>query len=319
MTKKYLNECPDLNPSVKNLDSPPPLCETECKSNQREKSFKDMNLMEGNYRSGVHANCDPMQTGQIIQDLERDPDRHTIYRYSKSVRGCDEAMLDLFSNIVIIDEQSVAHPVPIFWSSHERAVDFVVNENVRKDTSLVVDRVRLPMMSLYSGGFSLDMSRYTYHENRNYFRDVNGRPTLRIQEGNSMTVLGVSRGIPENVPYTLVIWTLFQTDMNQIIQQIATKFSPISYLRIEGIQWESVVKLDSASSNTDLEPGNAANRVIKYQLGFTVETYIAQPIRRDKAVLKTRIEFTDAVTDAEVAEVIGTLEEAISLEEAMKA
>jgi hypothetical protein len=62
-----------------------------------------------------------MQTGQIVEDM-RNPEREVLYRYSKSLRGCDEAMLDLFSNVVVIDEDGKAHKVPIIWGTQERAV-----------------------------------------------------------------------------------------------------------------------------------------------------------------------------------------------------
>ena len=51
---------------------------------------------------GSQNNCDPFQSGSIVNDLET-PNRNTIYRYSKSVRACDEAVMDLFRNLVVID------------------------------------------------------------------------------------------------------------------------------------------------------------------------------------------------------------------------
>ena len=44
---------------------------------------------------GEQRLCDPMQTGQIVNDVEK-PNRNVVYRYSKALRGCDEAVMDLF-------------------------------------------------------------------------------------------------------------------------------------------------------------------------------------------------------------------------------
>ena len=99
--------------------------------------------------------------------------------------------------------------------------------------------------------------------------------------------------------------------MNQIFEQIITKFSQTAYIRVTGVPWEVIVKLDSTADNGEYEPGDQAIRVIKYEFNLTTETYIPQPIQRKKAVLKTRIEFVDGLDDAEITEVLARLEESI--------
>lgn len=316
MSEKLLFECPEISPFDKslNIDPPPPYCpDGDCSptpSQQDVPFFQDITKTKKGL--GKHALCDPMQTGQIVQDFAKDPNRNTIYRYSKAVRGADEAMMDLFNNIVVIDEQDVTHLVPIIWSSHERAVDFIIQENIRQDNSAVVDRVRLPIMSIYSASFEPDYNRYTYHAAINYFRGRDGKPGWTTKEHwERDTVFGVARGIPINIGYQLVAWTYFIEDMNQILEQIVTKFSRIAYIRVQGVYWETIVRLDSIASNLDLEPGNAQPRVIKFQFNMTAETYIPQPIRRDKAVLDTRIEFVDSINEDEITDIIGRLEVAI--------
>jgi hypothetical protein len=71
------------------------------------------------------------------------------------------------------------------------------------------------------------------------------------------------------------------------------------------------VKLNSIANNVDIEPGDKKTRVFKYQFGFTAESFVAQPIVRKKAVLKTRIEITDSVEDEDVTEVLARLEQAV--------
>jgi hypothetical protein len=61
----------------------------------------------------------------------------------------------------------------------------------------------------------------------------------------------------------------------------------------------------------DYEPGDQAIRVIKYQFNMTTETYIPQPITRQKAVLKTKIDFVDGLEENEIQQVMARLEESV--------
>jgi hypothetical protein len=96
------------------------------------------------------------------------------------------------------------------------------------------------------------------------------------------TFFGVTRGIPLNISYTLYIWTMYQEDMNQILEQCFLKFSPVAYIRVRGVWWEVIVTLDSTANNIDIEPGDNKLRVMKYQLNMTAKTYLPQPIYRLK-------------------------------------
>jgi hypothetical protein len=307
------NTCPSFGPQAPfNLDSPNPMC-----GGGTEPSHKDVNqffedIIHDKKGLGAGANCDPMMTGEIVKDMSTNPNRHVIYRYSKGIRACDEAVKDLFTGLVVIDDAGVSHPVPIIWATQERAVAAIIQDQVRKDSSLVVDRLKLPMMSIYSSDFSMNMNRYTYHQAINYFRDSTGKPGLTQREKYERdTVFGLARGIPIDIAYSLNIWTYFVEDMNQILEQIVLKFSPIAYIRVQGVQWETIVRLDSIANNIDMEPGNTSNRVVKFQINMTAETYIPQPIRREKAVLKTRIDIANGLNDEEITEIISRLENVV--------
>jgi hypothetical protein len=100
--------------------------------------------------------------------------------------------------------------------------------------------------------------------------------------------------------------------MNQILEQVLLKFSPVAYIRIQGVHnWETIVKLDSIANNLDTEPGDQQVRTVKYQFGMTAETFIPQPIVRKKAVLEQKIDLVDNVSDEEITEVISRLESAV--------
>jgi len=60
-----------------------------------------------------------------------------------------------------------------------------------------------------------------------------------------------------------------------------------------------------------VEPGDAALRVIKFQFGIKAETYVAQPIRREKAVLKTRVDIVNSLDQEQISEIMKRLEESV--------
>lgn len=309
-------DCPELSLNEPNLDIDkiPVPCEYNLQPSQKNIPFATPDL-EQKKGIGRSNNCDPMMTGQIVQDISQDPNRNVIYRYSKAQRGCDEAMRDLFSNIVVIDEFGVAHPVPIKNVNQERAVSAIIQDNLRKDGSAVVDRLTLPMMCIFASSFSPNWSRYTYHGvlDRGIRKREDRKPGFlwTKEKYERDTVFGVARGFPLDIGYTLTIWTYFVEDMNQILEQIYTKFSQLAYIRIQGVHWETIVRLDSISNNITTEPGNTANRIVKFEIGMTAETYIPQPIYRDKAVLKTRVEISDSVDENEIKKIIDRLEVAV--------
>jgi hypothetical protein len=128
---------------------------------------------------------------------------------------------------------------------------------------------------------------------------------------NKDTVFGLARGVPINIGYTVTAWTMYREDMNQIVEQILTKFSHAAYIRVTGVPWEVIVKLDSIANNLEVEPGDKAIRVIKYEFNMTAQTYIPQPIERKKAVLKMKIDFVDGMTEEEITEVMARIEESV--------
>ena len=333
MSESDLNPCnepgqiPDLN-----IDTPPSYCRDGVSDkdsgtldhqpfleSQKDVTGRDMSWLEDATQNkmgqGASANCDPQQSGHIIneQGLSK-PNRNTVYRYAKSLRGADEAVMDLFRDIVVLDESGKAHQIPIIWATQEKAVAYVLQENARKDESLVVDRLRLPMLAISSTSYDFNSDRYTYHKAIDYLRtyQTNWKPGFTVSEKRERdTIFGVSRGIPIDIGYTMYAWTLYEEDMNQIYEQIVTKFSPMAYIRVRGIAWEIGVKHNSTAVNVDSEPGDQAVRVFKYEFGFTAESYVAQPIVRKKAVLKTKIDITNSPDEDDVTEVLTRLEQAV--------
>lgn len=320
--QRSLDQCEPASPLLPdvNLDPAPPYCDTAKdpildapNNNKRSVNDDSLNWLRDQVRKtgfGARVDCDPAQRGNIVDDPEN-PERTYLFRYSKSMRGADEAMLDMFSNVKVIDEDGKAWRIPVTLGPPEKAVAAIVQDNVRKDETLVVDRLKLPMLALTQTSIDYDLDRYTYHKAINRFPRKDGKPGTLIQEGDSYTVFGFARGVPINMGYTLTAWTMYHEDMNQIVEQILTKFSHAAYIRVTGVPWEIIVKLDSIANNVEAEPGDQKVRVFKYEFNMTVQTYIPQPIERKKAVTKIKVDFVDGMTEDEITQVMARIEEAV--------
>jgi hypothetical protein len=220
--------------------------------------------------------------------------------------------MDLFKDLIVIDEDGKAHKVPIIWGTQEKAVAAIIQDNVRKDNSLVVDRIRLPILAINSLDYQFNQSRYVYHQAVDYLRGLDGKPSFTTNEKYERdTIFGVAKGIPIDISYSLYAWTLYIEDMNQILEQIILKFSPVAYIKVRGVTWEVQVKLDSISNNIETEPGDQAIRVVKFQFNLTAESYIPQPIVKKKAVLTQRIDITDGLREEEITEIVSRIEETV--------
>lgn len=326
MTQKKLTDCNEPGPQREvNIDKPSDMF---CHKDPTDPpSQKDVPTDFGSLFSkdtlkktglGHHALCDPIQTGQIVNDLrDENPNKQFtsyIYRYSKAIRGTDEAMTDLFRNLVVIDDDGKAFPVPIIYGTQERAIAAIMQDNVRKDSSLVVDRLRLPMLAVHNTGIEFNQDKFIYQQALDYGRDIelDGHPSFTTQEGRFPrdTIFGFTRGLPLNINYTLLAWTLHVEDMNQIIEQILLKFSPQAYIKTRGIPWEIVVNLNSVGNNINYQPGDEARRVVKYSFDMRVETFLPQPITRKKAVLKTQIDLVQPQRD-KINTILSKIEEAV--------
>lgn len=332
MTDQDLNPCnaPGYIKDV-NIDGPPAYCSNDQTISQKAVSTRDLSfLLEKTSQKktgfGQHALCDPMITGHTRNDQGKMgggdgrggelgiDNSNVVYRNAQAIRGCDEAVQDMFSDITVTDEFNNAHAVPIIWGTQEKAVAMLLQENVRKDNSLVVDRIRLPMLAIHTKDIQFNPKRYIYHKAVDYMRDLrsDGAPGFTVKERYGRdTVFGVTRGIPLDISYTLYAWALYRGDINEIVQQIIPKISPMGYIRVQGVSLEIGVKMDSMGNNITVNPNDGEPNVFKWQFEMTAESYLPQPIIRKKAVLKTKTELVDSLDDNTVASVLIRLEEAV--------
>jgi len=287
MSDKTLNECRELSPNDLIItDRPPPFCGNDEESIRRP-PFDAINENCPTVPIGSQGNCNPIQFGHIVEDQTRPVNRETIARNSQIFTAVDMAMKDLFSDLSVIDGNGKPHRIPIVPMGPERAVAYILQENARKDASFVVDRLPLPLLSIkYKSTITPDPARFLYSGAVRYYRDLNNKPGWMESEAyENDTVFGKTRGVPLNVGYELSAWTMYDLDMDQILEQVTLKFDMnTAYLNIQGAEFEVLVKLDGYANNSNLEPGEKDVRIIRWRFDMHVEMFVPQPIVRRKTV-----------------------------------
>lgn len=68
------------------------------------------------------------------------------------------------------------------------------------------------------------------------------------------------------------------------------------------------IAFNTIGNNLESEPGDQALRLVKFQFGITVESFIPQPIVRKKAVLDQKIDIVNGLTEEQITEVLARLE-----------
>jgi hypothetical protein len=315
--KQPLNPCNQISPIANPLNNDPilPYCGDNNDPNLNRVNFPGEGFLDTECDElnglGHSKNYDPMLAGKLRNDPSN-PDRRVNYRYTKALRSCDEAMKNFFSGMEVLDINGRAKTVPIIYATYERAVANLLQGNVRKDNSVVTDRIPLPTLSIHRTGLEFNEKRYVYHGGLSYLRDLrDGKPGFTMSEKFERdTIFGVANGIPLTVSYELNGWCWYVEELDQIEEQIILKTTPMGYIEVKGVPWETILKKTGQADNVETESGEK-QRVVKFKFNFAVETYLPQPIVRKKAVLKQTIEFFNTTNENEMTEAIDRLEIAI--------
>ena len=221
------------------------------------------------------------------------------YYYYKALRKTITQFLDIFNDIKIARYDANGNfkkyiEVPLKFSPKEK-VWYWLNE--RKDDEI------LPIMSVSMVGVEYALERAT---NKNF--------TFNITCPEEMAATGsVSRYLapsPFDISFQLNIWTLYLTDVDQILEQILPWFQPHIMIRIRleeiNTTFDAKVVFRSVSPEHEAEYSDEGRRVLKYVLDFSVQTLLFKPAELSGVVGKiitnyylTEEAFTSALQDAE--------------------
>lgn len=141
--------------------------------------------------------------------------------------------------------------------------------------------ILLPRISFVMTGIQYDNSRQKNTKNTYRKTDANdANKMLRFFEPS-----------PWNFQYSMTIWAINMEDINQILEQILPFFTPhytISINEIPSLGFSRDVPIELTNSSLDLsiESGeDTKDRIIKWDLSFTVQGYLYKHIS-DPAIIK---------------------------------
>lgn len=112
-----------------------------------------------------------------------------VYKYVKFFRNCDQATMDEFKDIIhLVDtgKSCNTYKVPVIWGTEDKAAAYMMESNIQR--GVVVDKIKLPLINIYRGDMFFNDKIHAY--------------------------------------YHVTATTLYEEDMNQILEQIVVKFHP---------------------------------------------------------------------------------------------
>jgi hypothetical protein len=177
------------------------------------------------------------------------------YVYRDSLRS----MIASFNDIVYIDAEEKQKSIPVFHANAERAIAKLKQEN----------NIILPIITITQTTSADDDDRRRYESvlvNERYWDDEKKR---------AYRLLSLAPR-PVNISYNINVWTKYNADMDQILEQIRLRFNPEMNVPT---QQSTLAKAyieaeDDTGSNiaTDKE-----DRIIQRSISVTLRTYVENP------------------------------------------
>jgi hypothetical protein len=170
------------------------------------------------------------------------------------------SMVNLFSDLVCIDDENKIQKVKCIYANPERAV-----AKIKQDNSVI-----LPLISVSQTKSSIDSSRSRYK-------------TLLINEvsydpikNKAVRILSIAP-VPVDITYNINIWCKYKSDLDQITEQIRLKFNPDADLVIPGHNSIKAYLGEDNSDEAGLEAADKDDRELKSSLSVKISTYLSNP------------------------------------------
>jgi len=196
-----------------------------------------------------------------VRPSGRDP------RYDVALNGCDQAVLQMFSDVVV-EWEGKALTIPAIYGTQEDAVAYVLQEGEGADGK--VARVHLPLVAVWSSRCCENPGRHRTHldaAGQGYSRDDGTLPTVAV-----------------DVHYSIWAWTMHGSDIEQISAQIMKKLEGGALVQEAGVPWRTAVKLCTVANNlaSNGKP-TGSPPIYKYQFDLIAETFLCLPRRSPRA------------------------------------
>jgi hypothetical protein len=198
-------------------------------------------------------------------------------RISEMYKQLLRAMIDFFSDIVCIDDESKVKEIRCIYANPERAVAKIKQE----------DSIILPIISISQERSGLDNSRSRYktllvHETK--YDPVKNR---------AIRVLSLAP-VPVKISYSINVWCKYKSDLDQIEEQIRLKFNPDADISIPNHTLMKATLDDADATPPEFKVGDKEDRLLKTSFSVSISTYLNNPkfiITSNGAIEKLNLEF----------------------------
>ena len=177
----------------------------------------------------------------------------------------------------------------------------VVYANFERSVATIAQPLRNGTIDTPGVSFFINDFQYKIEKSRpreNYY-------TRKYKDNNSGAIIGVAAVPPlqeYELHYTVNIWAVYQQEMDILLYQIMSEFAPEKYFwigesaygfgydknrmdRENHGQWAHAL-METASNASELEPGDAQDRTIRYEISFTIDNaFIPLPFDDNQSMI----------------------------------
>lgn len=220
--------------------------------------------------------------------LAQDPFNHGLLRKYQVAFG------SLFNEVVIqrTDDSGVVQsiPVPVSYAAKEKVLARVfADPDIQRPTAVTLPRMSFEMLGMrYNGA--------------NKLRSV-GRNRVAVTPDRS-GVERVLNPVPYDLKFSLFIYTKYQSDANQIIEQVLPFFTPTFTMTLNlipeiGVNVDCQVLLESVDQSFSfVDEGRIRDhRILMWRLDFSVTAYLYGPIITQPVIKFANATFVDQTSN----------------------
>lgn len=181
----------------------------------------------------------------------------------------------------------------------KRAINIIYG-NIERSIATIAQPLRNGLVD--TPGISFYISDYQYRVEKSRPRENYYTRRYKDNNGNRVGVAAVPPLQEYQVHYNVNVWAVYQQEMDILQYQIVTAFAPEKYFwigdedfgfdynrdrmdREHKGQWAHSL-IDTIADVSDLEPGDAANRTLRTEIGFMVNNaYLPLPFETDQPMI----------------------------------
>ena len=178
---------------------------------------------------------------------------------SKVYKETLRAVIHLFSDLFVIDSDDNMVKISCTHGHPERVI-----AKLKQESNII-----LPVITVTQSTSDNDDSRRRFTPilvNERYW-DTDKHRAYRVLSFAPR---------PININYSINFWTKYMADMDQLLEQSRLRFNPDASISTP-FSTKTKAYISEEMNNSELTPGDTAERIIRKTLNITVESYIPSP------------------------------------------